>query len=273
MKHLLLILLLLVAYPGVVRAFGTGELGCSGDCTSCHKVTLKEAQDIIRKIDPSMGVEKITTSQVPGLYQVVLTKANTNGKGIAYLDFSKRYLIQGTVLDTGNKVDITGKSMRELLESQVIDVSRIKLNNALLLGNPKGTKHLYLFSDPDCPYCAKVHDELTKLVKKMPDLAVHILLYPLDMHPDAAWKTNAIVAASKKDMKRALAMLEASYDKKAVKKNSSASNYANELKKMGQDLGITSTPVLVYANGSIGLGAKTQDEIKAGILKNVKTAK
>jgi thiol:disulfide interchange protein DsbC len=203
-----------------------------------------------------------------GLYQLVVSQEK--GKGIVYLDFSKRFLIQGTVIDTGNKVDITSKSMLELLESQIVDTTRINLDNALVLGNPKGGQRLYLFSDPDCPFCPKVHDEVAQLVKAMPDLVVYILLLPLDMHPDAAWKTNAIIAASKKDMNKAVHMLEASYQKKSVQKNSAAKDYASALKKLGQELGVASTPIIVYANGKIGMGFKTREEIQAGIEKNVK---
>lgn len=268
MKHLLIIIILLTGYAGIANAFGSGELGCAGDCTSCHKVTKQDAQNAVAKLDPSLVVESIGSAPVPGLYQMVIAKGKD--KGIAYLDFSKRYLIQGTVIDTGNKVNITSKSMLEVLESQVVDTSKIRLDNALLMGNPKGSRHLYLFSDPDCPYCPKAHEVLQQLVKKMPDLAVHILLFPLDMHPDAAWKTNAIIATSKKDMAGALRMLEDSYQKKAIKKNPNAKNYAAELKKMGQELEITSTPALVYANGKIGLGVKTLEEVSDGVTKNVR---
>ena len=270
MKSILLIVIFLSCYAGIAGAFGTGELGCSGDCTVCHKVTTDEARVAVRKLDPNLNVEKIGPSPVPGLYQLVLTKDDGKVKGIAYLDFSKRYLIQGTVLDTGNKVDITGKSMLELMESQVVDVARINLDNALLVGNPKGTRHLYLFSDPDCPFCPKVHEEVLEVVKKMPDLAVHILLLPLDMHPDAAWKTNTIIAASKNNMKRALSLLEDSYGKRPLVKNLKAKDYSTELKNMGSQLGIASTPTLVYANGAKGLGSKSRTDIEAGIVKNVR---
>lgn len=268
MKHLLIMIALLTGFAGAANAFGTGEVGCVGDCTACHKVTRQEAQDAVKKIDPSLTVESIGSSPVPGLYQMVLAKGND--KGIAYLDFSKRYMIQGTVIDTGNKVNITGKSMVELLESRIVDTAKIRLDDALLMGNPKGTKHLYLFSDPDCSYCPKAHEVLQQLVTKMPDLAVHIILFPLDMHPDAAWKTNAIIAASKNNMAGALKMLEESYQKKVIKKNPKAKNYAAELKKMGQELGITSTPVFVYANGKIGLGVKTLEEVSNGVIKNIR---
>jgi thiol:disulfide interchange protein DsbC len=267
MKHLLLIIILLTGYAGVAAAFGTGELGCSGDCTSCHKVTKQEAQDAVKKLDPELMVDSVIQSPVPGLYQMVIAKGKE--KGIAYLDFSKRYLIQGTVVDTGNKVNITSQSMLELLESQVVDVSKIRLDNALRMGNPKGTKHLYLFSDPDCPYCPKAHAVVQQLIQKMPELAVHILLFPLEMHPDAAWKTNAIIATSKKDMAGALKMLEDSYQKKAIHKNPKAKDYAADLKKMATELEIKSTPVFVYANGKVGLGAKTVEEVSDAVVKNV----
>ena len=268
MKHLLIIILLLAGYAGVAEAFGTGELGCSGDCTSCHKITIQDAQAALDKIAPSMTVESVSRAPVPGLYQMIITKGKD--KGISYLDYSKRYIIKGPVFDLGKKEDITSKSMLELMESGVVDTAKIRLDNALLMGNPKGTKHLYLFTDPDCPYCARAHEVVQQLVKKMPDLAVHILIFPLKIHSDAAWQTNAIIAASKSDMAGALKMLEDCYEKKEIKKNPKAKDYATELEKMGQELGIVSTPTLVYANGKIGLGVKTLEEMSAGVSKNVK---
>jgi thiol:disulfide interchange protein DsbC len=266
-RFFLICVAVLTGYAGSAYGFGTGELGCSGDCTACHKVTRQEAQDVVRKLNPALTVEEVTPAPVRGLYQIVISQEK--GKGIVYMDFAKRYLIQGTIIDTGNKMDLTSQSMRELLESQIVDTTRISLKNALILGNPRGTKRLYLFSDPDCPFCPKMHEEVAQLVKSMPDLAVYILLFPLDMHPDAAWKTNAIIAASKKDMKAAVRMLEDSYQKKAVKKNPAAEDYASVMKKMGQDLGIGSTPLIVYANGRIGMGFKPKEEIRAALEKNV----
>lgn len=268
MKNLFLLVTLFVLFAGNAFAFGTGEMGCVGDCTSCHKVTKQEAQDVVKKIDPLLIVESIASAPVPGLYQMVLSKGKD--KGISYLDFSKRYMIQGAVIDTGNKTNITSKSMLELLESEVVDVSKIKLDNSLLMGNPKGTKRLYLFTDPDCPYCPKAHEAVQQLVQSTPELAVYILLFPLDMHPDAAWKTNAIVAASKKDMKVALKMLEDSYGKKTVKKNPKAKDYATTLKSMAKELGLVSTPSIVYENGKIGLGVKTLKEMSEGLAKYAK---
>ena len=270
MKLVVTLCVFLLGYAGLALAFGTGEQGCGGDCTGCHKVSIQDAQDAVRKLDPLMNVEKIGPSPVPGLYQMVLSKENNPAKMIAYLDFSKRYLIKGTVMDTGNLVDLTRKSTREMLESQVVDVSRIKLDNALLLGNPQGSRRLYLYSDPECPYCAKLHEQLRQLVKKLPDLTVYILLLPLDIHPDSAWKTNSILTASKTDMGRALALLEESYNRKPVERIASTKDYAAEMKSLGKELGITSTPTLVYANGNIALGSKTAEEIEAGILKNPK---
>jgi thiol:disulfide interchange protein DsbC len=268
MKCLLMVIALLTGFAGVATAFGTGEQGCVGDCTACHKVTKQEAQDAVKKIDPTLVVDSIKSSPVPGLYQMILSKGKD--RGMAYLDFSKRYMIKGPVYDTGNKSNVTTNSIKEMLESQVVDTAKIRLGNALLMGNPKGTTDLYVFSDPDCPFCPNVHEILRQLVKKMPDVAVHILLYPLDMHPDAAWKTNAIIEASKKDMAEALKMLEDSYQKKDIKKNPDARDYSAELKKMGQELGITATPSLFYANGKIGLGVKTLEELSDAVRKNVK---
>lgn len=247
-------------------AFGTGTDGCSGDCISCHKVTKQEAEGIMKGLDPTLSVDDVSPAPVRGLYQMVISK--DKGKFIAYLDFSKRFLIQGSVLDLGQKQDLTRNAMVSILESQVVDIKKIPLKDTLLMGNPKGRENLYVFSDPECPFCAKLHEELKQLTKENPRLAIHIVLVPLDIHPNSAWKTEAIMKTAAKDPAKALAMLEKSYQNKPMEKTGEPGEHVAKAKQLANDLNITSTPTIIYANGKISLGAKKIEEIREGLQKN-----
>ena len=256
MKLLVLVLVMLAVVP-LAHGFGTGAEGCSGDCTACHTVKKEEAAAIVRGLDPASTVESVSASPVRGLYQVVVKKGNETA--ILYLDFSKKYLIAGRVIDTTYKKDVTEEKLAELRR---IDPGRIPLDNALLLGNKNGTRKLYVFTDPDCPFCARLHGELAALVKEDPQLTVYIMLMPLEMHPDAAWKTDAIVCASKERMDKGLHLLEESFAGKSLTKSGCGRGYGSDGKNLGKELGIGMTPTMVFSDGWVVAGARKSAEIR-----------
>lgn len=255
-KLLTLTLAALAAVP-LAYGFGSGVEGCSGDCTACHSVKKEEAVAILKGLDPDTTVESVGPSPVRGLYQVVVKKAQETG--ILYLDFSKKYLIAGRMIDTAFKKDVTAEGLAELRR---IDPGQIPLENALTLGNKNGKRKLYVFTDPECPYCAKLHKELNILVKEDPQLTVYVLLMPLEMHPDASWKSDAIVCSAKERMDGGLQLLEESFAGKPVAKNECGRNYGSEGKALGKRLGIGVTPTMIFSDGRVVAGARNSSEIK-----------
>lgn len=257
MRRTILAMLFLLFSAPFAFAFGTGADGCSGDCTACHKVTLEEVRGIFKNIDPALVVEDVSPAPARSLYQVTLRK---EGKPmVAYLDYSKEYLLTGQLIDIKNRRDLTRERVEE---SAAIDPKEIPLEHALVAGNPKGSKVIYLFSDPECPYCSTLHRTVSELIEEEPELKVYIILVPLDIHPDSLWKTESIVCTAKTDQKGALAMLERSYEKKELPKLSCASGAGGELKKAGVRLGIGVTPTMSFANGRVLTGAKGKEEIR-----------
>ena len=255
--RVIFLLLILSMCATSAFAFGKGAEGCSGDCTACHKVTLDEVKGIFKNIDPQMSVEDVSAAPARSLYQITLKK---DGKlQIVYLDFSKNYLLAGQLFDIGNKRDLTRQSMED---AGTINPSDIPLENALVMGNPNGKKLLYLFSDPECPYCAILHKTIQELVREEPELKVYIVLIPLDIHPASLWKTESIICASREGMPKALDMLEKSYGNKEVARLDCAKGIGAEMKKIGKKLGIGVTPTLSFSSGKLLKGARGKEEIR-----------
>jgi len=257
MRVLLLLLLLLTA-SAPAFGFGKGVEGCSGDCTACHKVTLNEVREIFRNLDPTITVQDVAPAPARSLYQVTLKKDGL--LQVAYLDFSKNYLLAGQLFDLKGKRNLTSQSVEDAAR---LNPAEIPLENALVLGNPNGRKVVYLFSDPDCPYCATLHTTLQELVREEPELKVYIVLVPLDIHPDALWKTESIVCASRSSMPEALGLLEKSYRKRELPRLDCAKGVGEELKKAGSRLGIAVTPTLCFAGGKLLRGARSKEEIRS----------
>lgn len=255
--RILLVMICCLMFAVPLYGFGTGVEGCSGDCTACHKVTKDEVKDIFKNIDPSLSVEDVSPAPARGLYQVALKKGGVIQ--MVYLDFSKNYLLAGQLIDIKNKRDLTRQSVEAAMK---IDPARIPLDNALVMGNPKGTKVAYLFSDPECPFCSKLHHTIEEMVKEDPQLKVYLVLIPLDIHPNSTWKTESIICTSKKDMAAAVKMLEESYAGKEVPRLACGKVSGAEMKKIGANLGVNVTPTMSFASGRVLTGAKGKDDIK-----------
>lgn len=253
----LMVLFLPLALVLPAFGFGTGVQGCSGDCAACHAVKQEEAAKILKAIDAATTVESVGPSPVRGLYQVVIRKGNETG--VVYLDFSKKFLIAGRIFDTGNKQDVTADALDR---ARRIDPAKLPLDNALVLGNPDGSRKLYVFTDPECPFCAKLHQELVALTKEDSRLQVRILLTPLDVHPHAAAATDAIICAAKKNMAEGVRLLEESFRGEAIAKCGCDRSYAEEGKKVGREFGVGLTPTMVLPDGRVVAGARTKEEIR-----------
>lgn len=180
---------------------------------------------------------------------------------VAYVDYGKKHLIPGPIYSLDTKQPITGAQSGSAPKAGRIAIARIPLDDALVMGNPAGKKKLIVFTDPECPYCSKLHDELKKLVAVDRDLAVSIKLLPLKIHPNAYAKAQVILENG------SLAMLEESFAGRQLPapgpRNTAA--IVDETIKLAASLGINATPTLIFPDGSLVEGYLDAARIKKGL--------
>lgn len=245
-----LVLTLLVGSP---RVYGFG--GCEEDCAKCHSLEQKEAEQILSQMKATdTKVTGIKMSPVRGLWEVSTDKKGRSD--ILYVGFSKKQVVQGTITDldaaTGNgpqkapenKPAESGKPA----DARYVETAKIPLGDALVLGDSNAVQKVIVFTDPDCPYCAMIHSELSKVVAGKSDIVFYLKLLPLKMHPDAYWKAKSIACS------RSLLLLEENFEKKPIPKPSCESPVIDENIKLGAELGITGTPTLIMPDGFVVLG-------------------
>jgi thiol:disulfide interchange protein DsbC len=144
MPAVLFVLAVLFALPPDAAGFGGMTGAPDEDCTRCHKITRQEAADIFRGLNPEIDVLDVGPGPVSGLWEVVV-EAKGN-KGIAYIDFSLKHIINGSVIDIRTRDNITQGRLYELNK---VDVSAVPLGDALLLGSPDARYKAIVFDDPD----------------------------------------------------------------------------------------------------------------------------
>jgi len=142
-KYILLIFVFVAASMlNVPLSYGSSEAG--HDCTKCHKLSLDEAQNIIQGGIANSKVLEINPGPVKGVWEIVFEVKGQ--KGIVYVGLSKELLISGDLFDLKAKRNLTGERLSKLNR---IDISKIPLDEALLVGNANAPRKVIVFTDPD----------------------------------------------------------------------------------------------------------------------------
>lgn len=149
MKKFFLCFLLLTAYFLLIigNAYSFSNGGCEGDCKKCHSLSTQEVNGILKKINLSRAkILNIQLSPVKSLWEIHI---DDNGKkGIFYVDFSKKFLLSGSIIEVDTGSNKTVESAQKIPIGKV-DVSKIPVNNALVIGNVHAPKKVIVFTDPD----------------------------------------------------------------------------------------------------------------------------
>ncbi len=242
------VLLALFLGRAEVGAFG----GCEEDCGKCHSLNRDEAHEILSKLKVSDAtVLDVKMSPIRGLWEIDVEK--DGNKGVLYVGFSKKYVVGGPILEVATTTNKTQESVQEMSQpDRYIDASKIPLQNSILLGNGKAKHRVIVFTDPECPYCARLHEQLKQVVSERKDIAFYLKLMPLKMHPDAYWKTQSILCGNSLDL------LDRNFEKKPIPRPEPGCDPApvDDNIKAGQELGITGTPTMIMPDGLVVVGVR-----------------
>lgn len=226
------------------EAFGGGGEGCgAGTCTECHSMDKGEAETLLKGLVEK--VHGVDFSIVPGLWRVEVESKEQ--KGAIYIDFSKEFVVSGRIMRLADWADVSSGKVQK---QKKVDPSGIPLDDALLLGRAGASTKVIVFTDPQCPYCGKLHQELETVVKNNPDIAFYMILFPLKSHPDAYRISKSVICTG------SLELLEESFAGKTIPDPSCETDAVDRHLALADKLGIRSTPTLVLPDGRVLSGFK-----------------
>ncbi|MBC8018967.1 MAG: DsbC family protein [Verrucomicrobia bacterium] len=254
---LLILLMFIYAIASASSLPEAGRAACIGqDCTKCHSLSSEKATELLRPLD--VTVHSIKLAPIQGMFEVLVKRADQ--QGIIYVDYAKKHIMQGVVVKVATMEAISAHVIEppQLQKKTVFDHKQIPIQHSIVMGNPNAIKKLFVFTDPDCPYCRNLHGELVKLEKLAPDLAIHIMLYPLPMHPQAYDKARLLVSTKDKDQ------LNKAFDGKEIPKPSGDEGKAaiDAIIKFAQSHDIKGTPTMVMPNGELLVGVRDAESLK-----------
>jgi thiol:disulfide interchange protein DsbC len=103
----------------------------------------EDALTALKQVAPNITVTEIKPSPVAGLWEVDVESGGR--KGILYLDSSRKYLIQGSIVDLESKANLT---MERFNEINKVDVAQIPLDDAIVMGDKDAPHRVIVFDDP-----------------------------------------------------------------------------------------------------------------------------
>lgn len=194
---------------------------------------------------PSTVITSIEETPINGIYEVVL------GKNIAYTDSQGEYFLFGSLVRMSDQTDLTSIKREELNKVEFKD---LPFDKAITIKKGKGERKIAVFSDPDCPYCKRLEQEL----QKVDNVTIYIFLNPLkQLHPKAVELSKQIWCEKDK----AGAWKDYMLGGIAPKALSTCKNPVDETVKLGQQLGFTGTPTSILEDGTKIIGAKSASEL------------
>ena len=111
-------------------------------------------------------IDEVSKTAIPGLYEVRI------GSELVYTDERGDYVIQGSIIDTKTRSDLTQARIDKVT---AIDFAALPLKDAIVWKQGTGARKMVVFADPNCGYCKKFETEM----QQVKNVTVYTFLLPI----------------------------------------------------------------------------------------------
>ncbi|QLG86765.1 DsbC family protein [Chitinibacter bivalviorum] len=208
-------------------------------------------KDLKATLSKKLGrpVDAVNPTPVKGIYEVVMGK-----RQIIYTDAKGEYAFVGEMVDIAKKESLTEKRIAEMMTT---DFSKLPLADAVKIVRGDGSRKLVVFTDPDCPFCKRLEQQS---LAGIDNITIYNFLMPLPgLHPDAERKSKLIWCAG---ADQTTAWKNWFFDAKLPEGTGECENPVQRNMALGESLGISGTPALIFADGQIVSGAIPKEQIE-----------
>ena len=154
-----------------------GLMACSLGTAMAQEAVIRK--NLVERLPNLPKIDEVSKTPMNGLYEL-----RVNDSEIFYTDAEGNFLIQGNLIDTKAKRNLTEERVEKL---SAIDFGALPLKDAFTVVRGNGKRKMAVFEDPNCGYCKRFERDL----QKVSDVTVYMFLYPI-LSPDSIEKSKNI---------------------------------------------------------------------------------
>lgn len=199
----------------------------------------------LSRLLPEVEVSDIKATPIKGIYQVIV------GPDVIYMSADGRYVLKGDLLDISERRNLT-EDVRS--ENRIGLLNSLKKDEYIEFAAASPQESIYVFTDIDCGYCRKLHQDVPELNKR--GVSVRYLAYPrAGVNSATAREMESVWCAEDKQAALTRAKNNDSVEGKTCD-NPIARQYA-----LGKQLGVRGTPAIYLENGQAIPGYMPPDKL------------
>jgi thiol:disulfide interchange protein DsbC len=230
-------------------------MAAAGLIASAPLVAQDKPEDVVRaalkSLNPDIRIDEVRPGPIDGLLEVTVPGQ------VVYVSTDGKFLVQGMILDIPQKLDLTEQRRAELRRGLLAQAP----SSQRIIFKPKGeVKHtVAVFTDIDCGYCRELHKHMAEYNDR--GIQIEYMLFPRAGIGSDSYR-KAVATWCNKDQQGTLTKAKAGEDPGSA----TCINPVESQYQLGQQLGVTGTPTLVFPDGNVAPGYVTPDQLEQRLL-------
>ena len=221
--------------PQIFAALLASLLVTTAYAQEAEEKELNSVEEKIRALVPTASTIAISETPIEGILQVQINN------DIVYVTSDGQYLLQGQIMDIDSRTNITDQAKSGLR----MGLLKGLVKDEQISFSPEQPKYdLLVFTDLDCGYCRKLHNQMSEYNEE--GIAIHYLAFPRAGVGSQSFK-NYISVWCADDQQSAMTLAKNGTDPEPKE----CSNPVEAQYQLGRDLGVSGTPALVTADGTL----------------------
>ena len=199
----------------------------------------EEIKTGIKNLAPTAVVSSASETPIDNVTEIIIEGPRTGD--VYYISDDGKYLINGSIIDTTSRKDIT-EERKSGLRKEVIE--KIGVDSRINFYPDDMKYHLTVFTDIDCGYCRKLHTQIDEYNKL--GIGISYLFYPRSGLNSPSFDKAQTVWCND-DRKTALTNAKSGVELEPKK----CDNPIKDHYLTGQAAGVTGTPALILDDGKL----------------------
>jgi thiol:disulfide interchange protein DsbC len=228
----------------VVKHLAAAALLAVAGAASAQEAVIRK--NLTERLPNFPKIDEVTRAPVSGLWEVRI------GNEVLYTDEQGNYLIEGQIIDTKSRANLTEARLEKLT---AIDFASLPFKDAIVWKTGTGERKIAQFADPNCGYCKRFERDLGKVK----DVTVYTFLLPI-LGGDSPEKSRAIWCAKNPSETWRAWMIDGTAPPRTMGACDASAIERNLA--LARKHRVNGTPAIVFANGRRVPGALSAEQVE-----------